>query len=82
MYYDYDKESFSYYCDVKDISYLYLETVVRKYAINFNCKKYGIEEYPAAYYEEFLAYVKSKYQGQYWHVLPREMARFWSRTMV
>tara|TARA_R110002153_G_scaffold201444_1_gene354682 strand:+ start:372 stop:1088 length:717 start_codon:yes stop_codon:yes gene_type:complete len=39
MYYDYDKESFNYYCDVKDISYLYLETVVRKYAINFNCKK-------------------------------------------
>ena len=35
----YDKESFNYYCDVKDISYLYLETVVRKYAINFNCKK-------------------------------------------
>ena len=39
MYYDYDKESFNYYCDMKDISYLYLETVVRKYAINFNCKK-------------------------------------------
>ena len=34
MYYDYDKESFNYYCDVKDISYLYLETVVRKYAIS------------------------------------------------
>jgi hypothetical protein len=50
--------------------------------MNFNCKKQGIEEYPAAYYEEFLAYVKSKYEGQYWHVLPKEMARFWSRTMV
>jgi len=49
--------------------------------MNFNCKKYGIEEYPGAYYEEFLAYVKSKYEGRYWHVLPREMARFWSRTM-
>ena len=35
--------------------------------MNFNCKKYGIEEYPAAYYEEFLAYVKSKYKGQYWN---------------
>ncbi|MCG7853556.1 MAG: hypothetical protein MIO92_13635 [Methanosarcinaceae archaeon] len=50
--------------------------------MGFNSKKYGIEEYPAAYYEEFLAYVKSKYEGQYWHVLPKEMARFWSRTMV
>ena len=50
--------------------------------MNFNCKKYGIEEYPAEYYEEFLAYVKRKYEGQYWHVVPREMARFWLRTMV
>ena len=50
--------------------------------MNFNCKKYGIEEYSAAYYEEFLDYIKIRYKGQYWHVLPREMARFWSRTMV
>ena len=43
MYYDYDKESFIYYCDVKDISYLFLETVVRKYAMTFKCKKLVVD---------------------------------------
>jgi hypothetical protein len=36
------------------------------------------EEYPARYYEEFLEYVKSKYEGQYWHALPRDISRFWA----
>jgi hypothetical protein len=40
----------------------------------------GLEEYPADYYGEFLEYVKEKYEGQYWHVLPREMARFWKNN--
>jgi peptidoglycan/xylan/chitin deacetylase (PgdA/CDA1 family) len=35
------------------------------------------EEYPAANYGEFLENLKEKYSGQYWHVLPRELARFW-----
>ena len=39
MYYDLEKESFIYYCDTKDISYLFLETVARKYAVTFHCKK-------------------------------------------
>jgi len=44
MYYDYDKESFIYYCDnKKDISYLYLEVVVRKYALTFKCKKIVVD---------------------------------------
>lgn len=43
MYYDFEKESFIYYCDTKDISYLYLETIARKYAISFNCKKIVID---------------------------------------
>ena len=43
MYYDYHKESFIYYCDVRYIPYLYLETVARKYAINFNCKKLVVD---------------------------------------
>jgi len=38
MYYDKENESFHYYCDTKDISYLYLETVARKYALTYNCK--------------------------------------------
>jgi hypothetical protein len=47
--------------------------------MNFDGKKLGIEEYPASYYEEFLKYIKHKYEGQFWHVLPKDMARFWSK---
>jgi peptidoglycan/xylan/chitin deacetylase (PgdA/CDA1 family) len=35
------------------------------------------ERYPAAYYREFLEYVKTTYEGQYWAALPRELAAFW-----
>ena len=45
--------------------------------MNFNKAKLGPEEYPVQYYEEFLAYLRTKYKGQYWHVLPREMTHFW-----
>jgi hypothetical protein len=49
-----------------------------------NCKRgrCKIDEYPIQFYEEFLNYVKSKYDGQYWHPLPREMARFWKKELV
>jgi len=43
MYYDHDKDSFIYYCDTKDISYLYLEAVARKYALTYNCKKIVVD---------------------------------------
>jgi len=36
------------------------------------------EEYPVRYYTEFLEYVKSRYKGEYWHALPREVSRFWT----
>ncbi|OGW37717.1 MAG: hypothetical protein A2Y97_13365 [Nitrospirae bacterium RBG_13_39_12] len=47
-----------------------------------NCKKgrCKMDEYPMEFYEEFLDYIKSKYEGQYWHALPREMARFWKEN--
>jgi len=35
------------------------------------------EEYPSRFYEEFLDYVKSNYEGFYWHALPKEVASFW-----
>jgi peptidoglycan/xylan/chitin deacetylase (PgdA/CDA1 family) len=41
-----------------------------------------IDEYPIAYYEEFLKFVKEKYEGDYWQALPREVARFWKKTRV
>lgn len=37
--------------------------------------------YPVGYYEEFLEHIAHDYHGQYWHVLPREMADYW-RTNV
>jgi len=43
MYYDFEKESFVYYCDTKDIPYLYLETVARKYALAYDCKKIVVD---------------------------------------
>jgi hypothetical protein len=35
-----------------------------------------VDEYPAAYYAEFLAYVRDNYAGQYWQALPKEIAAF------
>lgn len=35
------------------------------------------ESYPARYYEEFLEHIRDRYAGQYWHVLPKDMAQFW-----
>jgi glycosyltransferase involved in cell wall biosynthesis len=32
------------------------------------------DEYPVDFYKQFLNYVRSKYAGQYWQVLPREVA--------
>lgn len=50
--------------------------------MNCNRGRCTIEEYPMEYYKEFLDYTKSKYEGKYWHALPREMARFWKQKMV
>ena len=40
----------------------------------------GYEEYSVEHYIEFLEYVRTRYEGRYWHALPREMARFWRTT--
>jgi hypothetical protein len=50
--------------------------------MNFENKKYGLEEYDSSMYMAFLQYAKSEYGGQYWHALPREIAQFWRRVMV
>ena len=34
--------------------------------------------YPVKYYEEFLEYIKSKYEGKYWNALPKDVSRFWA----
>jgi len=43
--------------------------------LNFGDKKCSQEEYPASYYRQFLEYVKERYDGEYWHVLPKELAK-------
>jgi peptidoglycan/xylan/chitin deacetylase (PgdA/CDA1 family) len=48
--------------------------------MSFDGGKLSFENYPVEYYEEFLNYVKSKYEDQYWQALPRDMARFWMDT--
>jgi hypothetical protein len=39
IFYSSEDEVFNYYSDTKDIPYHYLETIARKYVIQFNCKK-------------------------------------------
>jgi len=41
----------------------------------------GLEEYPADFYAHFLQHITAHYRDQYWHVLPKEMAQFWTTTM-
>jgi len=43
--------------------------------------KIGTCSYPVGYYEELLGYIKSKYHGQYWHALPKNVASFWAKSM-
>jgi hypothetical protein len=50
--------------------------------MNFDGGKLGIEEYPAEYYIKLLEYNKDRYEGQYWHELPKEIARFWMSNVV
>jgi hypothetical protein len=47
----------------------------------FNGCKPGIETYPVDYYRAFLEYVKSTYEGQYWHALPRDVASYVSNSL-
>ncbi len=44
--------------------------------MSFESGELGEEEYPISYYYEILSYIQQKYKGQYWHVLPKEMADF------
>ena len=45
--------------------------------LGFDENRRTISEYPAAWYEEFLHYVRDQYGGQYWNPLPRELARWY-----
>lgn len=48
--------------------------------MNFDGKKQRSSEYPVQYYENFLLYISKNYKGQYWHALPRQVARFMAKN--
>jgi hypothetical protein len=50
--------------------------------MNGRASKCTMEEYPMEFYAELLGYVKDRYEGKYWHVLPKEMACFWKENMA
>ena len=50
--------------------------------MKFDAGRCSLEEYPSTLYKNFLDYVRTRYPGQYWHVLPQEAARFWKKSMV
>ncbi len=41
----------------------------------------GIDEYPAQLYEDFLLYLKERYKNDFYHCLPRDLARYFSESM-
>lgn len=43
--------------------------------VDFAGTAWGFDEFPASVYEDFLSHVARKYRGQYWHALPRDVAR-------
>ncbi len=47
--------------------------------MHFGNGKSGLEEYPADHYRNFLTYLKDRFGGVYWHPLPYECARWFSR---
>ena len=50
--------------------------------MNFEESNYRIEEYPYIYYSDFLQYIKYHYSDQYWHVLPKEITKFWKASFA
>lgn len=49
--------------------------------MNFDGNRCSLEEYPVAYYIDFLEYAANRYAGRYWHALPRDVARFWKKSI-
>jgi glycosyltransferase involved in cell wall biosynthesis len=47
----------------------------------FDKKNGSPRHFSSTIYEEFLNHVKEKYAGQYWHALPKEIARWYADTV-
>jgi hypothetical protein len=50
--------------------------------MNFGDSGLRFEEYSVEYYIEFLRYIKERYNEQYWHGLPKDMADFWLKNSL
>lgn len=61
--YDTELKLFNYYSNVKEIPFLYLETISRKFVIKYNCKKIHID-YQEEYRNAEEKYYKLKQQKQ------------------
>ncbi len=46
--------------------------------LNFDGNGSGLEQYPAALYQELLEYIKTQHKERYWHALPKDVSRFWA----
>jgi len=44
--------------------------------VNFSKNKNGLEEFSKSQYVDLLNYIESKYTGQYWNPLPKELAAY------
>ena len=43
--------------------------------VNFKNKNWA-EEFPVDLYVDFLKYIKERYNGEYWHALPKDVANY------
>ena len=50
--------------------------------MTFSGQPCRFDEYPAEYYREFLRYVQNTYRGQYYNILPRDLAAYWRKYQV
>lgn len=49
--------------------------------MNFDGAPRSLEEYPASHYIDLLNYIRDRYAGRYWHIMPRELAHFWRESV-
>jgi hypothetical protein len=54
--------------------------VVHPNYINLTKRRSGNEEYPLKYYSDLLRHVRDSYEGEYFHVLPKDMALYWKNN--
>jgi hypothetical protein len=50
--------------------------------MNFDGEQLQYEEYPVAFYVDFLKHVQSAYAGEFYHALPSEVAAYIKRTLL